>query len=103
MSKSPFDDLPYKDIPSLAETFAENVSIVSVQNGVFYATLTANRPDAPKPNIKKATGNKVPVVRLVMPVNGMLELHQQIDRLINGMVMQGVLVRDGSGVKPTVQ
>ena len=75
----PYDDLPYKDVSTIRETYAENVHTVAVQNGVALIILTVNRPEMPKPNMKKATGSKVTAVRLAMPLSGLLELHQQLE------------------------
>ena len=103
MSSQAYKDLPYKDIPSVAETYADGVHMIQTDQSGVHITLSITRPDAPKPNIKKMTGYNGTAARIVMPLNGLIELHKQLDQMINGLIMQGILVREDSGVKPTVQ
>lgn len=93
----------FKDNPAVAETVVDGVHLIQVQNGMARVTMTVSRGDPPGAGSKKPTGQKVVAARLIMPLSGMIELHRQLDGMINGLISQGVLYREPSGGVQTLQ
>ncbi|SKB89756.1 hypothetical protein [Sphingopyxis flava] len=93
----------FKDNLAATETVVDGVHLIQVQNGMARVTLTVSRGDPPASGSKKPTGQKVVAARLVMPLNGMIELHRQLEGMISGLISQGVLQRAPSGGAQTLQ
>jgi hypothetical protein len=104
MDKKPFDeDFPFKDDPTVRELFADGIHQVTVDGTTFRLMFTASRGELPRGNKTKITGSKALVARLVMPTPLLAELYNQLDLLVNGLVAQGIMKREGGGVRPTLQ
>lgn len=101
-SERPLSKLPYKDILSVAETYADGCHSVMFNGQVAHIVLTVDRPDEPKPP-RPLTGNKVTAVRLVMDANGFIETYNQMHRLISALEAQGLIQREGTTAKRTMQ
>jgi hypothetical protein len=65
--------------------FADSVANVSVVNGIVRLELVASTLEGEN-NIKPS-----PAGTLVLPLNGFINLHAQIDQIIKKMVEDGVL------------
>lgn len=103
MEKKPFDHaFPYKDISSVAETFADGIHLITVDGTTARITLSATRSDAPKGNQKMPSGQKVTAARIVLPTPAFLELYNQMEQIISGMEQQGIIVREGGALR-TIQ
>jgi hypothetical protein len=103
MEQKPYDHaFQYKDIPSVAETFADGLHLLTVDATTARMTLTVSRGDEPKPNYKgPPTGQKATAARIVMPVPALLNLYNQLSQLVMGLEAQGLIRREGE--KLTVQ
>jgi hypothetical protein len=89
----PFDDFPYKDLPQVAETFADGIHLMTFNGQYAHLTLTVNRPDEPKPP-KKPTGHKATAARLVLTPNLLVTLHNQLSQLMAALEQSGAVKRE---------
>lgn len=104
MEKKPYDHaFQYKDVPAVAETFADGVHLVTVDGSTARMTLTISRGEAPKPNQKgPPQGQKLTAARVVMPTPAFVELYNQMHQMISGLERVGAVVRDDKGLR-TIQ
>jgi hypothetical protein len=89
----PFDDFPFKDLPQVAEIFADDVHQLWFNGHYAHITLTVNRADPIKPP-KKPTGHKVVAARLVLAPEALILLHNQLSQLIGALEQSGAVKRE---------
>jgi hypothetical protein len=100
--KKSLPKLPYKDLPGVAETFADSVEHIVFRNGTLNIVLTASRFDEPKPP-RAPSGVRVTSARLVLDSGGFIELYNKLHQLVTGLAAQGILTIEGQEAKPTMQ
>jgi hypothetical protein len=88
--KLPDSQIRYVDIPELSETFADSVKLSTFDGSVTIVELCVTRLQDPKPT-KKPEAKRVPVCRLVLTPDATVDLHRQLQNMIEGMVQSGVL------------
>jgi hypothetical protein len=106
MENKPYDHaFQYKDIPTVPETFADGVHLLTVDGSTMRIVFTVSRSDAEQqPGSKSPRGQKATAARLVMPLKGFAELYNKLDQMVSGLESQGLLKRErGEGLKATVQ
>ena len=79
------------DLPDLAETFADSMEKVGVENGVWRIDFCVTRLGEPQKNGTVIPGRRVPACRLVMPMNAGLDLANKLKGIIDILEKQGVL------------
>ncbi len=84
-------DLRYVDRPDLVETFADNVQRMSFDGRTMRIEFCVRRADEPDPKAKGKTGRAVPVVRLVLDLDGAVDLFNKINSLQAAMQNLGVI------------
>lgn len=91
-------DLAYADRPELLETFADTVQRMSFDGRTLRIEFCVARLDDPAPATgakaaKKArrTGKALPVCRLVLDLDGAVDLFNKINTLQAAMERQGVI------------
>jgi hypothetical protein len=70
----------YVDLPELSETFADSTQGLFFDGQTARITFVVNRPDPTKPPAANA-GSRIPVCRLVLTANCVIELAQQLGQL----------------------
>jgi len=88
-------DLAYVDRAELLETFADNVQRMSFDGRTLRIEFCVARlDDPPAPNGRKTvkrTGRAMPVCRLVLDLDGAVDLFNKINTLQAAMERQGVI------------
>ncbi len=91
-------DLRYEDRPELLETFADNVQRMSFDGRTLRIEFCVARMDEPaaakagKPG--KRAGRSLPVCRLVLDLDGAVDLFNKVNTLQAAMERQGVIQTD---------
>jgi hypothetical protein len=84
-------ELRYEDRPDLVETFADNVQRMSFDGRTMRVEFCVARADEIDPKAKKRTGRAVPVVRLVLDLEGAVDLFNKVNSLQAAMQNLGVI------------
>lgn len=84
-------ELRYEDRPDLVETFADNVQRMNFDGRTLRIEFCVERADDVDPKAKKKTGRAVPVVRLVLDLDGAVDLFNKINSLQAAMQNLGVI------------
>lgn len=93
-------DLAYVDRPELLETFADNVQRMSFDGRTLRIEFCVARMDEPAPapatgkgagKPARRTGRALPVCRLVLDLDGAVDLFNKINTLQAAMERQGVI------------
>ena len=71
---------PYVDLPELSETFADSTQGLFFDGQTARITFVVNRPDPTQPPRSNA-GARIPVCRLVLTANCVIELAEQLGQL----------------------
>lgn len=101
--KKPFDhSFQFKDVPTIAETFADGVHLVTVDGTTTRIVFTTSRPDPPKSGNKSPTGQKALAARLVLTNPAMAELYNQLSHMVQVLEQQGLMKRE-AGKAQTIQ
>lgn len=96
-------ELTYSDRPELLETFADNVQRMSFDGRTLRIEFCVARMDDPAPTTGKGsktpkrTGKALPVCRLVLDLDGAVDLFNKINTLQAAMERQGVIQTGGKG------
>lgn len=90
-ASAPAVELRYEDRPDLVETFADNVQRMSFDGRTLRIEFCVERADDVEPKAKKKTGRAVPVVRLVLDLDGAVDLFNKINSLQAAMQNLGVI------------
>lgn len=90
-------DLRYQDRPELAETFADTIQNLSFDGRTLRAEFCVARLDDPDPKATKRTGRAVPVVRLVLDLDGAVDMFNKVNSLQAALESRGVI---SSSAKP---
>lgn len=88
--KIPEDKLRYIDLPDVFETFADSLGLITFDGHSGRIELCVTRMDPPKPP-NPPTGRKLPVCRLVLTPDTMLQLHNGLKGIIDALEKSGVL------------
>lgn len=97
MAKAPAEtpaagaDLRYEDRPDLLETFADNVQRMTFDGRTLRVEFCVARMDEPDAKSRKRTGRAVPVVRLVLDLEGAVDLFNKVNSLQAAMESRGVI------------
>lgn len=84
-------DLRYQDRPELAEVFADTVQNLTFDGRTLRAEFCVARLDDPDPKAKKRTGRAVPVIRLVLDLDGAVDMFNKINSLQAALESRGVI------------
>lgn len=84
-------DLRYQDRPDLAETFADTVQTLTFDGRTLRVEFCVARLDEPDPKAKKRTGRAVPVVRLVLDLDGAVDMFNKVNSLQAALESRGVI------------
>lgn len=84
-------ELRYEDRLDLVETFADNVQRMSFDGRTMRIEFCVRRADEPDGKAKGKTGRAVPVVRLVLDLEGAVDLFNKINSLQAAMQNLGVI------------
>lgn len=88
-------DLRYEDRPELLETFADNVQRMSFDGRTLRIEFCVARMDEPAPaksgKPAKPAGRALPVCRLVLDLDGAVDLFNKVNTLQAAMERQGVI------------
>jgi hypothetical protein len=85
----------FKDIPTVAEVFADGVHLVTVDSTTTRIIFTVSRSDPPKTGNKMPTGQKAVAARLVLSNPAMAELYNQLNRMVQALEQRGIMTREG--------
>lgn len=93
MSKATMDgaDLRYEDRPELNETFADTVQRMTFDGRTLRIEFCAVRMDDPDPKAKKRTGKSVPVSRIVLDLDGAVDMLNKMNSLQAALQNTGVI------------
>jgi hypothetical protein len=81
----------YVERPELAETFADSIETIYFDGQTLRMNLCTTRLEEPKQPPAQTTGKRYPVCRLVLSINGALELINQTQRVAAMLTQAGVL------------
>ena len=92
MTEKPiYHDFPYEDDPRVTETFADGLRQVIVAGTTLRLTFSVARPEMPPPGETKVTGYKVPIARIVLPVGSIVDMYDQLTRVVQSLKEAGIL------------
>ena len=91
-------DLRYQDRSDLAEIFADTVQNLTFDGRTLRAEFCVARLDDPDPKARKRTGRVVPVVRLILDLDGAVDMFNKINSLQAALESRGVI---STGTKPS--
>jgi hypothetical protein len=89
----------YIERPELPETFADSIEMIFFDGQTLRMNLCATRLEEAGA-AGQATGKRYPVCRLVLSINGALELINQTHRVAAMLTQAGVLKQEAPGAKP---
>jgi len=84
-------DLRYEDRLDLVETFADNVQRMSFDGRTMRIEFCVRRADEPDAKARRKSARAVPVVRLVLDLEGAVDLFNKINSLQAAMQNLGVI------------
>lgn len=95
MSKATLDGatLRYEDRPDLNETFADTVQRMTFDGRTLRIEFCAVRMDDPDPGAKKRTGRSVPVSRIVLDLDGAVDMLNKMNSLQAALQNTGVITK----------
>ena len=82
--------LTYVDLPEIAETFADSLERILVDQSGLRMEFVVNRMDDPKPPAPP-TGKKYTACRVVMPLNGFMDMVGKLNGIVQALQKQGVI------------
>ena len=88
---APAVELRYEDRPELMEVFADNVQRMNFDGRTLRIEFCVKRADDHDPKAKKQTGRAVPVSRLVLDLDGAVDLFNKLNTLQAAMRSIGVI------------
>ena len=93
MSKATLDgaELRYEDRPDLSETFADTVQRMTFDGRTLRIEFCAVRMDDPDAKAKKRTGKSVPVSRIVLDLDGAVDMLNKMNSLQAALQNRGVI------------
>lgn len=93
MAKATLDgaDLRYEDRPELVETFADTVQRMTFDGRTLRVEFCVVRMDDPDAKAKKRTGKSVPVVRLILDLDGAVDMFNKMNNLQAALQNRGVI------------
>jgi hypothetical protein len=83
--------LTYRDRPEIPETYADTLHVACVEGVVVKMEFVVNRPHEPTAPGASVTGNALTACRLVMPLQGMVDMAKKLDKLLTQMHAKGIL------------
>jgi hypothetical protein len=99
--KKVFDRLPFSDRPDVAEIYADGLGQTTFNGRSAHLTFTVNRPDQPRPPQPQG-GACVPAARLVLDAETVVDLYNDLSRMIIELEQQGfVRLQDGQAQRPS--
>jgi hypothetical protein len=90
----------YVDRPEVSETFSDHVRMISFDGQTLRIEFCVSRVDQVKPDAP-ATGHRYPCCRLVLSSGAALELMNQLQRITQSLIQQGVLKAQPPAAAPT--
>lgn len=90
--KLPDEAVTTVDRPELMETFCDSLGLTTFDGQTARIELCVTRMEAPKPPAKPAA-KRYPVVRLAMPPDALIDLFNNLHRLVTGLEQAGVLTK----------
>jgi hypothetical protein len=92
MAKKPeAPTLTYDDRPHLLETFADNVQRMTFDGRTLRIEFCVARRDDPIAGQQSKTGKSIPVVRLILDLDGAVDLFNKINSLQAALENAGVI------------
>lgn len=83
--------LTYEDRPELLETFADNVQRMTFDGRTLRIEFCVARKDDPPPGQQPRNGKSIPVVRLILDLDGAVDLFNKINNLQAALENAGVI------------
>jgi hypothetical protein len=83
--------LTYRDRPEISETYADLLRVVVAEGLAIKMEFVVNRPDQPSTPGAVITGNTVTACRLVIPVQGALDMALKLNDLIEKLKGAGII------------
>ena len=93
MSKATLDgaELRYEDRPDLSETFADIVQRMTFDGRTLRIEFCAVRMDDPDAKARKRSGKAVPVSRIVLDLDGAVDMLNKMNSLQAALQNRGVI------------
>jgi hypothetical protein len=83
--------LTYRDRPEIPETYADTLHVAIVEGAVVKIEFVVNRPHEPTAPGAFVTGNALTACRLVMPLQGVVDMANRLDKLLTQLHAKGIL------------
>ena len=96
--KSTTPTLTYEDRSDLLETFADNVQRMTFDGRTLRIEFCVARKDDPPTAQPARTGRSIPVVRLILDLDGAVDLFNKINNLQAALENAGVIRKTPPGV-----
>lgn len=84
-------ELRYEDRANVVETFADNVQRMTFDGRTLRVEFCVARMDDPDGKSEKRTGRAVPVVRLVLDLDGAVDMFNKMNNLQAALESRGVI------------
>jgi hypothetical protein len=91
MPPSPSDELPYVDLPDVAESFSDQLRVIHWDGQTARIEFAVSRPRVVGPN--RAEMTVYPAARLVLTPAALVSLHERLSELVAKLEREGVLKR----------
>ena len=92
------DDTPqlrYEDRPELLETFVDNVQRMTFDGRTLRIEFCVARYDDPRPDNPRS-GRSIPICRLVLDLDGAVDLFNKINNLQSALESRGVIRKNAA-------
>jgi hypothetical protein len=83
--------MTYVDRAEIAETFADSLEYVVIDQSVLRLEFVVNRMDKPKGPQGQATGKKYTACRVVLPAMQIIEIANKLSGILGAMQAKGII------------
>ena len=89
MAQAATPKIEYVDVPSISETYADNVRGMMFDGQSVRLELCVTRMDEPQKGSAEITGKRQTACRVVLPLNTALELSTKLGRMMSTLAKRG--------------
>lgn len=98
-SNTPAALLPYRDIPTTQEIFADSMELLSFNGQCAHLTLTVTRLEESAPGEEKK-GGRYTAARLAMTPELLTTLYNKMSQMVHALEEQGIVKRNATDKIP---
>jgi len=103
MSKAATPKIQYVDVPSISETYADNIRGMMFDGQSVRLELCVTRMEEPANGCPEITGKRQTACRVVLPLNAALELSTKLGRLMSTLAKRNAEAKAQLGLAKSVK